>query len=246
MARGKYSPNLPHGKEFIYNCYGQEPAEWSEGIRQVGILYDEMTMFVNYDDEGYDSYGYSAFDSDGFYMGIGSGVDRNGYTDMEYLCMTDEQWENVQWNLTINSEPDTIHVLTLEQEIEMAKETKAQRDARFDAERETRLAKQVAEYPQRLMAVLARATNAYFELTVHDNKFQVAYRDGNGYNETYSLKMAYAHSPNSQEQLEELEWKLDRHEQELAEKKRLAEVKTEALRKVNELFTAEERELLNL
>lgn len=246
MSRGKYSPNLPHGKEFIYNCYGQEPAEWSEEIRQVGILYDELTMFANYDDEGYDSYGYSAFDSDGFYMGIGGGVDRNGYTEHEYLCMSDDEWGDVQWNLTINSEPDTIHVLTLEQEIEMAKETKAQRDARFDAEREARLTKEVAQYPARLMAVLARATNAYFELTVHDNKFQVAYRDGNGYNETYSLKMAYAHSPNSQEQLEELEWKLDRHEQELAEKKRLAEVKAEALRKVNELFTAEERELLNL
>jgi hypothetical protein len=246
MSRGKYSPNLPRGKEFIYNCYGQPPMPWNKALADVGATYDELTMFANYDDEGFDSYGYSVFDRFGTYSGIGGGVDRNGYTEYEYLFMTDEKWEDVQWNLTINSEPDTIHVLTLKQEKEMAKETKAQRDARFDAEREARLAKQVAEYPARLMAVLARATNAYFELTVHDNKFQVAYRDGNGYNETYSLKMAYAHSPNSQEQLEELEWKLDRHEQELAEKKRLAEVKAEALRKVNELFTAEERELLNL
>ena len=128
----------------------------------------------------------------------------------------------------------------------MPRETVAQRNARFDAERDARLVKEVTEYPARLMAVLARATNAYFEITVHDNKFQVAYRDGNGYNETYGLKMAYAHSPNSQEQLEELEWKLDRHEQELAEQKRLAEVKAEALHKFNEMFSAEERELLGL
>jgi hypothetical protein len=58
--------------------------------------------------------------------------------------------------------------------------------------------------------------------------------------------LAYAHSPNSQEQLEDLEWTLERYEQELAEANRLREVKAEALRKVNELLTEEERELLNL
>jgi hypothetical protein len=156
--------------------------------------------------------------------------------------MTDEKWEDVQWNLTINSEPDTIHVLTLKQEKEMAKETKAQRDARFDAEREAKLTKEVAEYPQRLMTVLARATDAYFKMAVSDNKFLVQTLDS--YSRTYSL--AYAHSPNSQEQLEDLEWEVEQYEIRLAEQKRLAEVKAEALRKVNELFTAEERELLNL
>ena len=125
----------------------------------------------------------------------------------------------------------------------MARETVAQRNARFDAEREARLAKEVAEYPQRLMATLARATNAYFELTVSDNKFQL-----NNRNDRYefAVSLAYAHSPNSQEQLESLEWKLDTYERELAEAQRLRAVKAEALRKVNELLTAEERELLNL
>jgi hypothetical protein len=124
----------------------------------------------------------------------------------------------------------------------MARETKAQRDARFDAEREARLAKQVAEYPQRLMTTLARATKAYFELTVSDNKFQLTNR-----NDRYDyVSLAYSHSSDSQEQLESLEYDLDRHEEKMAEQKRLAEVKAEALRKVNELFTAEERELLNL
>lgn len=125
----------------------------------------------------------------------------------------------------------------------MAKETAAQRNARFDTEREERLVQEVAEYPARLMAVLARATNAYFQLEVSDNKFLVQTRKE--YNRTtYSL--AYAHSPDSQEQLESLEWDLDRYEKAVAEEKRLREVKAEALRKVNELLTAEERELLNL
>ena len=125
----------------------------------------------------------------------------------------------------------------------MARETVAQRNARYAQERETYLANQVAEYPQRLMLALARATKAYFELTVsNNNKFQLTNR-----NDRYDyFSLAYAHSPDSQEQLESLEYDLDRHEAELAERKRVAEVKAEALRKVNELLTAEERELLNL
>jgi hypothetical protein len=95
MSRGKYSPNLPSGKEFIYNCYGKVPLPWSKLAESYGLVYDEKVHFANYDDEGYDSYGYSAFDSDGNYMGIGDGVDRNGYTEHEYLCMTDDQWDNL-------------------------------------------------------------------------------------------------------------------------------------------------------
>jgi hypothetical protein len=94
MSRGKYSPNLPRDKEFIYNCYGKVPAEWSKEIADSGVAYDEKTMFDNYDDEGYDRYGYSAFDCDGNYVGIGDGVDRNGYTEMEYLCMSADEFED--------------------------------------------------------------------------------------------------------------------------------------------------------
>jgi len=125
----------------------------------------------------------------------------------------------------------------------MARETVAQRNARYAQEREAYLAKQVAEYPTRLMVALTRATDAYFELSVNDNKFLV--RDRNKY-EPQVHTLAYAHSPNSQEQLEELEWALDRHEAELAEQRRLAEVRKEAERKARELFTDEERELLGL
>lgn len=126
----------------------------------------------------------------------------------------------------------------------MARETVAQRHERLHAEREARLVKEVAEYPERLMNALTRATAAYFELTVRDNKFQLNNRNNGRYDSVVSL--AYAHSPNSQEQLESLEWHLDTYERQLAEEKRLREVKAEALRKVNELLTEEERELLNL
>lgn len=125
----------------------------------------------------------------------------------------------------------------------MARETVAQRSARFAQERETYLANQVAEYPARLMLALARATNAYFDMSVNENKFLV--RDRNKY-EPQVHTLAYAHSPNSQQQLEELEYELDRHEAELAEARRVREVKAEALRKVNELLSDEERELLGL
>jgi len=95
MSRGKYSPNLPKNKEFIYNCYGREPAEWSKEVADSGVAYDELTMFDDYDDEGYDYYGYSAFDAVGNYIGPGNGVDRNGYTELEYLMMDDDQWYNL-------------------------------------------------------------------------------------------------------------------------------------------------------
>lgn len=93
MSRGKYSPNYPKGKEFIYNCFGKVPLPWSKLAESYGLVYDEKVHFANYDDEGFDSYGYSAFDENNNYVGIGSGVDRNGYTEYEYLCMSDEQWE---------------------------------------------------------------------------------------------------------------------------------------------------------
>ena len=125
----------------------------------------------------------------------------------------------------------------------MARETVAQRNARLTQEREEKLAREVAEYPARLMAALTRATNAYFELSVNDNKFLV--RDRNKY-EPQVHTLVYAHSPDSQFQLEELEFVLDQHEHELAEAKRVREVKENALRKVNEFLTDEERELLGL
>jgi hypothetical protein len=93
MSRGKYSilayKHWPDGYKYKYNCYGQEPATWNQEVYDSGIPYDEKTMFDGYDEEGYDRYGYSAFDADGNYVGIGDGVDRAGYTESDYLTLQD-------------------------------------------------------------------------------------------------------------------------------------------------------------
>lgn len=94
MSRGKYSvlafKNWGDNYEFKYNCYGQEPAPWNMELKAAGVEYDEKTMFDSYDEEGYDSYGYSCFDVDGNYVGSGRGVDRAGYTEDDYLVGRDE------------------------------------------------------------------------------------------------------------------------------------------------------------
>ena len=46
--------------------------------------YNEETMFDNYDKQGFDRYGYSAFDNKGTFVGVGNGVDRDGYTEEDY------------------------------------------------------------------------------------------------------------------------------------------------------------------
>lgn len=92
MSRGKYSPSLPKNTDFSFNCYGQVPAAWEKDT--VGE-YDEKTMFGNYDSQGFDSYGYSCFDADGTYVGIGDGIDRLGNTENDYLCMSDEDFLSI-------------------------------------------------------------------------------------------------------------------------------------------------------
>lgn len=92
MSKGKYSPtvySMPDRdfNQFIYNAKGEIPPTTREE-------YDVEIHFGNYDSEGFDSYGYSAYDSDGKYVGIGNGIDRKGYTEWDYLVMTDEQYED--------------------------------------------------------------------------------------------------------------------------------------------------------
>ena len=90
MSTGKYSPLCPHANEtgwdaYKFNCYGETPVAWNQEVHDSGVEYDPKTMFDDYDDEGFDSYGYSCFDIDGDYVGSGNGVDRYGYTEMDYL-----------------------------------------------------------------------------------------------------------------------------------------------------------------
>lgn len=83
MSTGKYSPYCPNNdKDWNYfnrNSYGEFPVEYAKDT------YDEKTMFADYDPDGFDSYGYSAFDHDGTYVGTGNGIDRLGYTEDDYL-----------------------------------------------------------------------------------------------------------------------------------------------------------------
>jgi len=93
MSRGKYSPNLPTSDwdytEFKYNAKGELPPS-----RDKGEKWNSEVHFANYDDEGYDDYGYSAYDAHGNFVGDGKGIDRNGYTEMDYLC-DEELWNSV-------------------------------------------------------------------------------------------------------------------------------------------------------
>ena len=92
MSKGKYSPTVYYKKQadidFEFNCFGKFPEEWDKEN------YNEQTMFPHYDHEGFDSYGYSAFNSEGKYVGIGQGIDRNGFSENDYLAMSDDEFED--------------------------------------------------------------------------------------------------------------------------------------------------------
>lgn len=93
MSVGKFSPSISHipglkemdFEDFCFNAYGEEPAEWNLEMKNRGEVFDEKTMFMNYDKEGFDFYGYSAFNIDGDYVGTGKGIDRYGYTEYDYI-----------------------------------------------------------------------------------------------------------------------------------------------------------------
>ncbi len=93
MSQGKYSPRCPHAKDNAYvynrNCHGQEITDRTMGLN---TRYDDKLHFPNYDDEGFDSYGYSAFNKDGKFVGHGLGVDRLGYTEEDYIFMEPEDF----------------------------------------------------------------------------------------------------------------------------------------------------------
>lgn len=94
MSKGKYSPSLTRAHiargVYCYNADRQLPPEtWAEGE------YVTRTHLGCYDDEGFDSYGYSAFDADGNYVDIGMGIDRWGYTEDDYLGMSNDEFADV-------------------------------------------------------------------------------------------------------------------------------------------------------
>jgi len=101
MSKGKYSPRCPHIRprgawnapvdeyEFKYNCYGKIPEPYT------AEEYNDKLHYADYDDEGFDRYGYSAFDENGEFIGHGQGIDRLGYTEFEYMCMSDDRFEDI-------------------------------------------------------------------------------------------------------------------------------------------------------
>lgn len=102
MSQGKYSPICPHSNDstaFVFNCYGKTPTLWNKEVADAGVQYDEKTMFDDYDSEGFDRYGYSCFDNDGNYVGLGCGVDRLGRTENEYMVMDPDDF----WSITDNA-----------------------------------------------------------------------------------------------------------------------------------------------
>lgn len=127
----------------------------------------------------------------------------------------------------------------------MAKrETKAERLEREAREREERLEADRSAYPLRLMNLLERVSaEPTLTLTVKDGYFNVEDRNDR-YRNDYVL--SYSYSPDANAVLEDLSYKVDRLEEERAEENRRYAVRKEAERKVRELLSEEERELLGL
>ena len=121
----------------------------------------------------------------------------------------------------------------------MARETKAQREARLEAERLAQVAVARATYTERMMALLARAVRENFEMTVDADEFKLSDRDSRFRNE-YWVAPVWAEVADVQ--LYELEMAVEDKEQARAEREQRANVRAAALAKL----TAEEREELGL
>ncbi len=89
MGVGKYSPT-------VSASYSVDRDWWEKngGGHGNGKFPDK-----DCDDDGYDSYGYSANDADGNYIGEGDGVDRLGNTENDYMVGEwDESFENYTYD----------------------------------------------------------------------------------------------------------------------------------------------------
>ena len=123
----------------------------------------------------------------------------------------------------------------------MAKETKAQREARWEAETAALQAKRATEYLPRLMAALEEATNKNnYELMVVDGKFKLRNRDVESWYDPTWLSPTY--SMNDFDVLEDLEFELNLARQAREEAERKLATRQAALAKL----TKEEREALGL
>ena len=123
----------------------------------------------------------------------------------------------------------------------MARETKAEREAREERERVEYRAQQLAEWPARMMKNFERASNHSMELYVFNGMFQVSWNDSYGDRTTLEFNL----TPNNYDDwsaMEDLEWALDKADREREESQRKAALRQSALSKL----TKEEREELGL
>lgn len=86
MSRGKYSVKAYINKPKGFNAKGQEPIPYDASSTDPEHY---VLSASHFDDEGYDGYGYSCYDKDGKYAGDGEGVDRAGWTEMDYVMLQD-------------------------------------------------------------------------------------------------------------------------------------------------------------
>ena len=121
----------------------------------------------------------------------------------------------------------------------MAPETKAKRVARAAQALHAREAELAVSYPKRLMAMLERATKFNYELTVRDSKFMLTDRDDRS---EPAIELGISYSTDSQQELDELDWRVDLKEREALEAERKRLLRENALRKL----TQEERLELGL
>lgn len=125
----------------------------------------------------------------------------------------------------------------------MARETKAQKQARMQHEADQLRMKQVSEYSARLMSALEESAKFNFELTVKDGKFVVVDRDRSRANwTTDAVELTMDWSDETQMQLENLEFRVGMKAMVAAEAERVRLLKQNALNKL----TKEEREALGL
>lgn len=133
----------------------------------------------------------------------------------------------------------------------MARETKAQREEREEAQREAYRAEFVAQYQQRL-------TRLVFEFATLWSMPRVKRYDDNSYvfmtddtcsnwNTAWVLPDVLTnYCADVRDNLDSAEQEVQFYKEHLAEQERKANVRAEARRKAQELFTDEERELLGL
>jgi hypothetical protein len=113
----------------------------------------------------------------------------------------------------------------------MARETKAQREARLEAEQALRVEVAKSTYTQRMMAVLTRAVKENFELEVKNMLFKVEDRDDRR-SSTYMLYPEW--TTVSDIALYDLELAVELKEEARAESERLSALRRQAFLKLTE------------